>query len=322
MRILIKKDQQVIGPFALEEVRQKIYSGELTRTSLACLEGSDDWRPVEQIFQGETSKTTSPPRLQLDDLSKLRDPKEKTAFMWLVIMSIPVWLFIIIFTVMSVVTLLIFAGLMWIFQIIAELFFLAHLKTNAIRVSATQLPEIYQAAQTGCERLGMPMPDIYVMQHNVWNAFAAKFFSRRVVVLFSGAVDSILLKGDTEQLMWVVGHELGHHWAGHLDWKHKLASLGNWFFWVHLWYSRRRELTCDRVGLYCSGSLRSSQIALANLTVGAQLAAKVQPAVVAQQWHEHQKEFFVRYRTFYSNYPPLLARMDHLTQAGNELGIR
>ena len=37
---------------------------------------------------------------------------------------------------------------------------------------------------------------------------------RRVVVLYSGAIDSILLMGDMDQLMWLVGHEIGHHAIG------------------------------------------------------------------------------------------------------------
>ena len=78
-----------------------------------------------------------------------------------------------------------------------------------------------------------------------------------------------------QQLTWVVGHELGHHWAGHLNMSQKMARPGGWLIWVSFWHSRRRELTCDRVGLYCVGNLKASQLALINATVGAQLAGKV-----------------------------------------------
>jgi Zn-dependent protease with chaperone function len=142
-----------------------------------------------------------------------------------------------------------------------------------------------------------------------------------MVVLYSGAVDSILLKGDLQQLSWLVGHELGHHWAGHLNISQKLAKMGGWLIWVNLWHSRRSEFTCDRVGLYCSGSLKASQLALINATVGAQLAGRVNIGEAKKQWREHSGEFFVKYRTLYSTHPHLLARLDFLTNAASEFGI-
>lgn len=322
MKILIKQNDQISGPFTSEELRHQIYSGSLNRETVACVEGTDLWRPIQELLRSEPPVLSKSPHPVIDDISTLFDPKEKTALTWLYIMSIPAWIAIIALVAASYGGILIWVLFFWVFRLFAEAMFLAHLKTNAVRVSANQLPEIHRAVSTNCERLNIQVPDVYVMQANSWNAFAAKFLSRRIVVLLSGAVDSILLKGDQDQLNWVIGHELGHHWAGHLGWKQKVASLGGWFFWIKLWHSRRRELTCDRVGLYCSGSLRSSQIALANLTAGAQLANKVQPEAAIAQLRQHEKEFFVRYKTFYSSYPSLLARLDHLDKAGNEFGIR
>jgi hypothetical protein len=140
-----------------------------------------------------------------------------------------------------------------------------------------------------------------------------------MVVLLSGAVDSILLKGDMQQLSWLVGHELGHHWAGHLDLRQKMARAGGWLIWLKLWHSRRAEITCDRVGLYCAESLKASQLALMNATVGAQLAGKVNMAEAASQWQQHQTEFFVKYRTLYATHPHLLARLQLLNGAAAEL---
>ncbi len=148
-----------------------------------------------------------------------------------------------------------------------------------------------------------------------------RIWGRRMVVLLSGAVDSILLKGNMRQLAWLVGHELGHHRAGHLDFSRKLANLGDWCIWLKLWHSRRAELTCDRAGLYCAGSLEASQLALMNATVGAQLAAQANVEEAVRQWHQHRREFFVRYRTLYSTHPHHLARLDHLATAAAELGI-
>lgn len=330
MNIYIQQDGQKRGPFTRDELREKTYTGEIMRSTPACTDGETEWLPLETILTREPKPPTlaaaavapSPAAPSTaPGLEKLRDPKEKTTLIWLYIASIPGWLFLLVWCITTMGILLLIAGILWLARAIGEMLFAAYVKTNAVRVSQTQLPEVYRAAQKCCERLGVEMPDVYVMQHNVWNAFATKIFGRRMVVLLSGAVDSILLKGDMQQLTWLVGHELGHHWAGHLNMSQKLAKVGSWCIWLSLWHSRRAELTCDRVGLYCAGSLKASQLALVNATVGAQLAGKVNINEAASQWRMHEDEFFVRYRTLYATHPHLLARLDYLNGAAAELRI-
>jgi Zn-dependent protease with chaperone function len=271
------------------------------------------------------NETTIPPYLPPTNLNisldQLRDPKERTALIWLYIASVPVWIVLLIWIVASMGIGLVIIGIIELLYMMGRLWYAAHLKTNAVRVSETQLPEVYRIVQASCERLGMEIPEVYVMQQNVWNSFATKIFGRRMVVLLSGAVDSILLKGDMQELSWLVGHELGHLWAGHLNMSQKIAKLGGWLIWVNLWHSRRAEFTCDRVGLYCSGSLKSSQLAVINATVGAQLAGRVNIGEAMNQWQQHRGEFFVKYRTLYSTHPHLLARLDYLNNAAAEFGM-
>ncbi len=323
MKIHIKQDEQQTGPFEAAYLQEQIYRGNLSRETPACREGGSDWVALDTLLremkpEPAVSEPTPPPELEL---SRLRDAKERTALTWLYVAAVPAWLLLIVYCVAGLGIPLLVIGLIWLLIVVGELWYAAHLKTNAVRVTAEQLPELHRVVRQSCERLGMVCPDVYVIQHNVWNAFATKIFKRRMVVLYSGAVDSILLKGDLKQMAWLVGHELGHHWAGHLDFPQKLARAGGWLIWVNLWHSRRRELTCDRVGLYCAGSLKASQLALMNATVGAQLADKVNLAVAQQQWQEHRREFFVKYRTLYATHPHLLARLDHLASSASELGI-
>lgn len=321
MKIYVTQNNQRLGPYSQEEVRNLIYSGDVQRSSLACREGATDWVPLDTLLtpQGAVSAAAPPPvAIPLD---RLRDSKEKTALLWLYIASIPAWLVLAIWIVASFGVLLVVIGFITLLVLVGELWFGAYLKTNAVRLSETQLPDLFGVVQASCQRLEMVRPDVYVMQQNVWNAFATKIWGRRMVVLLSGAVDSILLKGDMEQMAWLVGHELGHHHAGHLDFSRKLANVGGWCVWLKLWYSRRCELTCDRIGLYSAGSLKASQLALMNATVGAQLAGHVNMNEAAVQWHTHRREFFVQYRTLYSTHPHHLARLDNLATSAAELGI-
>jgi len=256
-------------------------------------------------------------------MSQLRDNDERTAFMLLLLFSIPVWLLILLWIVASYGGALVMIGIIFLGVWFGDLFLAAYIKTNGVEVTEQQLPELYAVIKNAAERLGMSqrLPGVYIMQDNVWNAFAAKLAGRRYVVLLSGAVDSILLKGDINQLAFVAGHELGHHAAGHLDFLTRCAVLGGWLPWFYLWYRRRCELTCDRVGLYCSGSLQASSLAMANMTVGAQLAGRVNLEEAEQQWNRHKGEFFVKYKIFYSQYPPNLWRLTALKKAAQEFGI-
>ena len=254
-------------------------------------------------------------------LSDLRDPREGTAKTVLVIFALPVWLVLAAFIVLSMGIPLIYVGLFALIGYLTRLFMLAYVKINAVKTSPTQFPEIYAVATDACQRLRIEQPDVYVLQDSVWNAFAAKLAGKRIVVLLSGAVDAILLKGDMAQVSWIVGHEIGHHAAGHFGIGHILICMGGWIPQLLLWYRRRGELTCDRIGLYAAGSSRAAIGAMANMTVGAQLADQLNIEDAIKQWNDHRREFFVRYRVMYSGHPPHLARLEEIIKSAQELGI-
>lgn len=254
--------------------------------------------------------------------SVLRDPLEGRAFAWLAFFSVFAWIFLAMWVVSTFGGGLLIIGLIAGVRHLAELFAVAHIKTNAVEVSERQFPEIHRVASSFARQLGQPMPTIYVLQENTWNALAMRIAGRRLVVLFSGAVDSILSRGSLTQLAWVIGHEMGHHYAGHLEaWRNRIVRFGSWFFWVRLWYSRRCEFTCDRYGLACAQNLRESQRAICNMSVGAQLAPQVDIEEAIAQWNRHRSEFFVGYRTLYSTHPHTLCRLAELKTAAGELGI-
>lgn len=255
--------------------------------------------------------------------STLRDAKEGIAFKWLVFFSIVLWLAAILWVVFSLGIALVIIGVMALARYIAGLFAAAYIKTNAVEVTERQFPEIHTIANNFALRIGMPLPTIYVMQAGAWNSVAMRLAGKQFVVLFSGAIDSLLLKGSMTQVAWLVGHELGHHFAGHLNfWRHITAELGSWFIWVGLWYKRRCELTCDRYGLACANNVSESLRAVCNMAVGAQLASEVDIEQAISQWNKHRLEFFVKYRTMYSTHPHTLWRMEELVKAAREMGIQ
>jgi Zn-dependent protease with chaperone function len=249
--------------------------------------------------------------------ASLRDPKEGTAFAVLAFTAmIGVTLFLTLFWRFLPLLLVIFIGTQ-----IRKALARAHYRANAVQVTANQFPEIHRMAAAFAERLGYPLPTIYVIQDSIYNAFAMRLLGQPVVVLHSMAVDSILIRGDFRQLAYLVGHELGHHYAGHLGWRQVVAEWGAWMIWIYLWWSRRCEFTCDRYGLACSENLESAQLAICNMAVGGQMASRVNIPEAVQQWEAHRTEFFVRYYALYSTHPHTLHRLAALSKAADELGV-
>ena len=173
---------------------------------------------------------------------RLVAPKERSLFVAGVILSAIVWLAVVV----SIVGLA-YALLGALFFLAAHALHLAHVRTNGVRVDERQLPELHTRIQAVSGRLGVqPAPAVYVLNGGgLLNAFATKLLSRRYVIILSDLVDHC---EDPRQLDFVVGHELGHHAAGHLSWNLFLLPY-RIVPWLGAAYSRAREYTCDRCGL-------------------------------------------------------------------------
>lgn len=151
-----------------------------------------------------------------------------------------------------------------------------------VRVSPTQFPEIYQLAAEAARRLDMPLPEIYVEQSPVINAYA-KGFSRNnhQISLTTGIIEAMSPK----ELQFIIGHELGHikskHMLYHVVTSELLQSnpLLKWIqrplYYALQFLSRVNEYTADRAGMIACGNVYSSIAALTKLAVGKELFEKI-----------------------------------------------
>jgi len=154
------------------------------------------------------------------------------------------------------------------FFVVSALLFRANAMGNMILVNEEQFPHIYEMVVEGSKKLGIQIPETFIYNSNgLLNAFARQTFGRSYLLLTSAIIEAT----SEEQIKFIVGHELGHHAAGHLN-------LGGYLLrfpariipFLHKAYSRQCEYTCDRLGLYVSKNVESSCQAIQMLGCGCQ----------------------------------------------------
>jgi Zn-dependent protease with chaperone function len=170
---------------------------------------------------------------------------------------------------MSLLPLMFYVVLFGLFFFVAALLFRANAMGNMILINEEQFPHLHQMVDAGSKTLGIsPTPEAFLYNSNgVFNAFARQTFGRKYLLLTSSLVDAVT----DEQIKFVIGHELGHHAAGHLNF------MGFWLRFparvipfLHKAYSRQCEYTCDKIGYFLSRDVENSCSAIQMLGCGCQ----------------------------------------------------
>jgi Zn-dependent protease with chaperone function len=196
---------------------------------------------------------------------------------------------------------------------------LGRVRGNSVRVSERQFPQLHRLAAAHARKLGMEkVPAIYLMQSGgLLNAFATRFLGRDFVIIYSDVLELALAQGEAA-VGFIVGHELGHIWRGHLKYRW-LTAPGRLFPYLGLAYSRACEYTCDRVGAFCQPDGAIS--GLLALAAGKQLHAHVDVREFAAQ-AETDKGFWVRRAEIISSHPNLPKRVAALLKVGIAIPAR
>jgi Zn-dependent protease with chaperone function len=161
-----------------------------------------------------------------------------------------------------------FYGLViWLFYFLAGVFYRATAFGNMLMLSPQQFPQLHDMVLAGAQELGMRQPPRAFLYNSngLFNAFARRILGGRYVFLTSALVEA----NSDEQVRFVIGHELGHHAAGHLNpWLNFLKMPAYVVPFLMPAYSRAREYTCDRVGAHLSKDPVASRGALQMLGCG------------------------------------------------------
>ena len=137
---------------------------------------------------------------------------------------------------------------------------------SAVKVTPKQCPDLYAKLEVACGTLGVEMPDLYVQQNPIVNAFTGGV-EKPIIVLHSALVERL----NDEETLAVIAHEVGHIHSEHVLYLTAarliealinvsaarlipgseiiklIISMG--IASALLAWSRRAELSCDRAAL-------------------------------------------------------------------------
>jgi Zn-dependent protease with chaperone function len=178
---------------------------------------------------------------------------------------------------------------------------------SAVKVTTKQCPDLHAKLQIACTTLGVPMPDLYIQQSPIVNAFTGGV-EKPIIVLHSALIERL----NDEETLAVIAHEVGHIHAEHvlyLTAARLLEALANFGaaklipgseiikFIISagigsalLAWARRAELSCDRAALLVVQNPHVVGRTMMKLA-GGTFASKIDYEEFLEQGREFQKNY-------------------------------
>ncbi len=177
---------------------------------------------------------------------------------------------------------------------------------SAVHVTPRQCPDLYAKLQVACTTLGVDMPELFVQQSPIVNAFTGGV-ERPVIVLHSSLIERLT----DEEVLAVIAHEVGHIHAEHVLYltaarllealanvalanapvaKAATAILSGTMHAALLAWARRAELSCDRAALLVTQDPDVIGRTMMKLC-GGTFASKVDYQEFLQQARDFQKNY-------------------------------
>ncbi len=177
---------------------------------------------------------------------------------------------------------------------------------SAVKVTPLQCPDLYAKLQVACTTLGVDMPELFVQQNPMVNAFTGGV-KHPVIVLHSALIERL----NDEETLAVIAHEVGHIHAEHVLYitaARLLEAVANVALAAApiaalitqllsgtmraalLAWARRAELSCDRAALLVTQDADVIGRTMMKLC-GGTFASKVDYEQFLQQARDFQKTY-------------------------------
>ena len=149
-----------------------------------------------------------------------------------------------------------------------------------IQVSKSNFGNIFKLAKIAAYRLKIPLPEIYITEEPQYNAYTMGFYKYGFIVINS----SIARDFKPGELLFVIGHEMGHIRKYHTTWLNLLnpAKAGSSRFIFapimqiifNIW-SVKAEYTADQAGLIACKDINPAVTTLLKLAGGPNVEKEV-----------------------------------------------
>jgi len=146
-----------------------------------------------------------------------------------------------------------------------------HLLSTSVRLSEPMARDLHKTAAECREKLALEIPlELYVFPSASYNAACVKPEDGQLFIMFSS---SILEAFTSQEIRFVMGHELGHHLFNHHDIPIGHIMRGNsrpsprLALTLTSW-SRYAEISADRAGAHCADDLEAVAHSLFKLASG------------------------------------------------------
>jgi Zn-dependent protease with chaperone function len=178
---------------------------------------------------------------------------------------------------------------------------------RAVKVTPKQCPDLHAKLQIACTTLGVDMPDLYIQQNPIVNAFTGGV-EKPIIVLHSSLIERL----NDEETLAVIAHEVGHIHAEHvlyLTAARLLEALANFgatklipgseiikfiisagIASALLAWARRAELSCDRAAALVVQDPHIVGRTMMKLA-GGTFASKIDYEEFLEQGREFQKNY-------------------------------
>jgi Zn-dependent protease with chaperone function len=246
-------------------------SKEYARPSGICPVCSSDEVIPNEIIDLELSRYKRE-SIHPDDLN-FGFPGEKAALTFSIIISI----------IIAIILGTISFGLFFVILLLNLIYLkISHISSqkNMIRVSENNFKNIFKLTKVAAYRLKLPLPEVYITEDPQYNAYTMGFYKYGFIVVNS----SLARDFKPDELLFVIGHEMGHMKKYHTTWLNLLnpAKTGSIKFIFapimqiifNVW-SVKAEHTADQSGLIACKDVNSAIISLLKLAGGSNIEKEV-----------------------------------------------
>lgn len=177
---------------------------------------------------------------------------------------------------------------------------------SAVKVTPKQCPDLHAKLQIACTTLGVDMPDLFIQQNPIVNAFTGGV-EKPIIVLHTSLIERL----NDEETLAVIAHEVGHIHAEHvlyLTAAQLILALANIplsalpvagiikdllsasMRGALLAWMRRAELSCDRAALLVTQDANVIGRTMMKLA-GGTYASKIDYDLFLEQARDFQKNY-------------------------------